>query len=134
MTRFQQKWAVRLSVLPVVIALGVFWHIPRLMGGWGHYLLAVAAGGLGGMVVVFFWDRFRSLWIGTTRSKRILLVAVVAAAQFLWCFARNYGSPDGFIYDILDLCGVALALLLWGSYQIFSRVVDWLWARIPRRY
>jgi hypothetical protein len=123
---------VRFSVLPLVLILGIFMDAPKLLGGWGNYLLFFSAGSVGGAVAVLGWDTSRSIWIKASRWQRALVVAFAVAIQFTWCVVRNYGKPDASFYDILDICGIALVLLLWGCYQIFSRVVDRLWARISR--
>jgi hypothetical protein len=132
MTPFQRKWLLRFSVLPFVVILGIFMDAPRLFGGWGHYLLDCAAGSAGGAAVLLAWDFLRSIWTKASKWQRAVAVGVAVTAQFMLCFARNYGKPDASIYDILDICGIALVLLLWGCFQVFSRVVDRLWARISR--
>jgi hypothetical protein len=92
------------------------------------FMICVPAGLVSGYAFIFARDRFRIWW--SAHSKAIRLIALCVPAGMVWfmVFVPRKG-PDRALNTSLF---VGAILMLWLSYKVFSRAVDFLWARIRR--
>jgi hypothetical protein len=131
----QQQWRRWLglgTVLVVVFVAAVSMHMERLRG-WGFFVLCFVVGSIGGLGFVLVKRRVQTAWNGLHRKQQTLIVVAAIAVVLLTSFLWNYGTPDATFNDFVTVGGTIVALLLWGLYRLFSRLLDAIWARFINR-
>jgi hypothetical protein len=131
-TAQQRQWLTRAAVVVVVFVAAVSMHMERLRG-WGFFVLCFVVGSIGGLGFVLVKRRLQTVWNGLRRRQRALIVVAAIAVVLLTSFLWNYGKPDATFNDFVTVGGIIVALLLWGLYRLFSRLLDAVWARFVDR-
>lgn len=65
-----------------------------------------------------------------SRANRVLLILTIAATGIAVIVIGNFGQPDSWLFDLVELAALAVLLLL---YSLFSKAMDALWLRFVKR-
>jgi hypothetical protein len=128
----RRQWLMRGAVLVVVFAGAVSMHMERSRG-WGFLVLCFVAGSVGGLGFVWLRKQLVSDWNRFSKARRVGLIGAGIALVLVGTLILNYGRPDAAANILLTTGGVALALVMWGLYRLFSRLVDALWTHFTNR-
>jgi len=119
-------------VLIVVFVVALSMHAQRLRG-WGFLILCFLVGCLGAFGAEWVIGQLRSVWNRLSNKQHVGVVCDAVAIVLAGSFIVNHGKRDEAFNDFVTCCCVFLALLLWGLYRLFSRVLDTVWARLSKR-
>lgn len=131
-TAQRRQWLTRAAVVVVVFVAAVSMHMERL-GGWAFLILRIVVGAIVGLGIVLAMRRLKTFWNGLRSGQRALIVVAAIVVVLLTSFLWNYGTPDATFSDFVTVGGIIVALVLWGLYRLFSRLVDAIWARFVNR-
>lgn len=128
----QRQWLLRGVVLLVVFAGAVSMHMERLRG-WGFLVACFVAGSVAGLGYLWVRKRIQFAWNRLSNRRKAALIVAGVVLFLAGTFISNYGKPDAVTNNILAVGGIIVALLMWGLYHLFSRLIDSLWARFTNR-
>jgi hypothetical protein len=123
----------RLTLLLVGVAvplMGVLCFSSTIRPGWPFWIACYIIGLPAGVAVIWVRQSGADLWIRLTTLQRILLRCLAVFTLWSVLFLQLSERSNRF----LTATAMSVVLLLfWGSYVVFSRLLDRIWSRIRRR-
>lgn len=123
----------RLTLLLVGVAvplMGVLCFWSTIRPDWPFWIACYIIGFPAGVAVIWVRQSCGDLWIRLTTRQRVLLRWL--AVFTLWSLLFLQSSERSKRFLTATAMSVVL-LLFWGSYVVFSRLLDRIWSRIRRR-
>lgn len=120
-------WLVGIAV-PLLMLL-CFWSTIR--PDWPFWLACYIVGLPAGIAVIWVRQKGSEFWSQVGARQRVMLRCLAVATLWALLFLQSSERSSG---RYLTSTAITVVLLLfWGSYVLFSRLIDKIWSRIHTR-